>query len=78
MHFSEIYPLPETDYFDYMSIMENTKNTFCIENNATGQFAKLLRSETGYEFNIKILKYDGRPFTVESLMKEINEHITGL
>lgn len=78
MHFTEIYPLPETVDFDYMSIMENAKNTICIENNATGQFAKLIRSETGFEFGTKILKFDGRPFTIESLMKEINEHITGL
>jgi len=78
MHFTEIYPLPLTDDFDYVSMMENSKNTICIENNATGQFVKLIRSETGFEFGIKILKYDGRPFTVESLMKEINEHITGL
>ena len=78
MHFIEIYPLPETDVFDYMNIMERAKKTICIENNATGQFAKFIRSETGYEFKTKILKFDGRPFTVESLMKEINEHITGL
>ena len=78
LHFIEIYPLPGTDDFDYMSILEKAAVTICIENNATGQFAKLIRSETGFEFGTKILKYDGRPFTVDSLMKEIHEHITGL
>jgi len=78
MHFTEIYPLPFTDDFDYMSVIENSKSTICIENNATGQFAKLIRSETGFEFGTKILKYDGRPFTVESLKREINDHIRGL
>jgi 2-oxoglutarate ferredoxin oxidoreductase subunit alpha len=78
IHFIEIYPLPGTYDFNYMNILEKAKITICIENNATGQFAKLIRSETGFEFGTKILKYDGRPFTVESLMKETNEHITGL
>ena len=78
LHFIEIYPLPETDDFDYMNVLEKAANTICIENNATGQFAKYIRSETGFEFKTKILKFDGRPFTVESLIKEINEHITGI
>jgi len=78
LHFIEIYPLPWTDDFDYMRMLEKAAVTICIENNATGQFAKLIRSETGFEFGTKILKYDGRPFTVDTLMKEIHEHITGL
>ena len=78
LHFTEIYPLPGTDDFDYMSMLEKAAVTICIENNATGQFAKLIRSETGFEFGTRILKYDGRPFTVDTLMKEIHEHITGL
>ncbi len=78
MHFTEMYPLPETDDFDYVHLMERTKKTVCIENNATGQFAKLIRSETGYEFKTRILKFDGRPFTVDSLKKEIHELTAGL
>jgi len=78
MHFTEIYPLPDTDDFDYLHALEKAKITICIENNATGQFAKFIRSETGFEFKTKILKFDGRPFTVESLMKEIHEHTAGL
>jgi 2-oxoglutarate ferredoxin oxidoreductase subunit alpha len=78
LHFIEIYPLPGTDDFNYMNIMERAERTICIENNATGQFAKFIRSETGFEFKTKILKFDGRPFTVESLMKEINEHTAGI
>ena len=45
--------------------------TICIENNATGQFARLMKAETGYSFNGFINKYDGRPFTLEELVKEI-------
>lgn len=71
LHFSEMYPFPLTDKFDYLNILKNAKTTICIENNATGQFARLMRAETGYSFNKFINKYDGRPFALEELVKEI-------
>jgi 2-oxoglutarate ferredoxin oxidoreductase subunit alpha len=78
LHFSELYPFPETEKFDYLTILSNASITFCIENNATGQFARLVRAETGYDFTVKINKYDGRPFTVDQLSGELNAHIKGL
>jgi len=75
LHFSEIYPFPLSEKFDYLTLLNNTKLTICIENNATGQFARLMRAETGYEFKYKINKYDGRPFTVESLIEQITDKI---
>jgi 2-oxoglutarate ferredoxin oxidoreductase subunit alpha len=75
LHFSEIYPFPGIDKFDYLSILRNAAISICIENNATGQFARLVRSETGYEFKVKINKYDGRPFTLDSLLGELNAFI---
>lgn len=74
-------PLPQGEgargrvKFDYLTLLNNTKLTICIENNATGQFARLMRAETGYEFKYKINKYDGRPFTVESLIEQITDKI---
>lgn len=70
LHFSEIYPFPSSP--EFLQILNNAKNTICIENNATGQFARLMRAETGYEFKHKINKYDGRPFIIEDLIGEIN------
>ena len=75
LHFSEIYPFPLSEKFDYLTLLNNTKLTICIENNATGQFARLMRAETGYEFKYKINRYDGRPFTVESLIEQITDKI---
>lgn len=72
MHFSQVYPLPERDRFDYIELLENAKLAISIENNATGQFAKLIRAETGFEFTHQILKYDGRPFTIENLKEEVD------
>jgi 2-oxoglutarate/2-oxoacid ferredoxin oxidoreductase subunit alpha len=58
LHFCEIYPFP-------------LPLSICIEQNAAGQFARLFRAETGHEFTRKINKYDGRPFTAESLISEL-------
>jgi 2-oxoglutarate ferredoxin oxidoreductase subunit alpha len=44
----------------------------CIENNATGQFARLMRAEAGYVFTHSINRFDGRPFMLEELIGEIN------
>jgi len=75
LHFSEIYPLPLTGKLDYPNILKNARKTICIENNATGQFARTLRAETGHVFDAAINKFDGRPFLIESLLKEISCHL---
>jgi 2-oxoglutarate ferredoxin oxidoreductase subunit alpha len=75
MHFSQIYPLSERDKFDYIGLLEKANLVISIENNATGQFAKLIRAETGFEFTNQILKYDGRPFTIENLKEEVNAYL---
>ncbi len=72
MHFSQVYPLPERDRLDYIELLEKAKFAISIENNATGQFAKLIRAETGFDFTHQVLKYDGRPFTIENLKEEID------
>jgi 2-oxoglutarate ferredoxin oxidoreductase subunit alpha len=72
MHFSEIYPLPSTEKFDYLALLNSAKMSISVENNATGQFERLMRAETGYEFSHRINKYDGRPFIVEGLLGELD------
>jgi 2-oxoglutarate ferredoxin oxidoreductase subunit alpha len=87
LHFSEIYPFPSpclppleeegwrSGKFDYLNFLNNAKFSVCIENNATGQFARLMRAETGYDFKHRINKIDGRPFTTDGLIGEINASI---
>lgn len=75
LHFSEIWPFPQTNKFDYLKFLGEAKVTVCIEHNATGQFARLVKVETGLVFNKHINRYDGRPFTVEGLLKRIDEVI---
>ncbi|MBM2838604.1 MAG: 2-oxoglutarate oxidoreductase, alpha subunit [Deltaproteobacteria bacterium] len=77
LHFSEIFPFPATDKFNYLKILSEAWLSICIENNATGQFARLVRAETGFEFKHKINKYDGRPFLLEELVAAITGQING-
>lgn len=71
LHFSEIYPLPGLQSFDYVGVLKKAGRTICVENNATGQFARLLKAETGYAVTDRVLRYDGRPFLVEELLEEL-------
>lgn len=75
LHFSEVYPFPSTEKFDYLGILNNAKTAICIENNATGQFARLMRAETGYEFKKRINKFDGRPFLLEELVEKVKANL---
>ena len=71
LHFSEIYPFPSTEKFNYLQLLMDATHTICVENNATGQFARMMKAEKGYFFNSQINKYDGRPFALEELVREI-------
>ncbi|MBL4902461.1 2-oxoacid:acceptor oxidoreductase subunit alpha [Desulfocapsa sp. AH-315-G09] len=75
LHFSEVYPFPLTNDFDYVGMLNKAKLTLCVENNASGQFAQLMRMETGFEFNARINKFDGRPFGLDYLLGEINDYL---
>jgi len=75
LYFSEVYPLPDLARFDYVAFLQQAKLPLCIEHNATGQFGRILRAETGFMFTDLIHKYDGRPFTVEELTGEIHGHL---
>jgi 2-oxoglutarate ferredoxin oxidoreductase subunit alpha len=74
LHFCEMYPFPSpsAEGFSYIDVLKNARISICIEQNAAGQFARLFRAETGYEFNRRLNKYDGRPFTVGSLIRELH------
>lgn len=43
------------------------------ENNATGQLASLVREATGFKAEKSLLRYDGRPFTPEGIIKFFRE-----
>lgn len=75
LHFSQIYPFPGDMGLVFRDVLNEAKTTLCVENNATGAFARYLSSEIGHEFDAQINRYDGRPFTLEGLLEEIHGHV---
>ena len=66
LHFSWVYPLnPETG-----KLFEGRK-VVVVENNVAGQFADLLWKELGVKADHRVLKYDGRPFSVEEVLEAL-------
>lgn len=66
--FPWIYPFPVADT---KALLSKAKRVVDIEQNATGQLAHLIRSETGIEVTEKLLKYDGRPWLPEEIVSKL-------
>ncbi|PMP84814.1 MAG: 2-oxoacid:acceptor oxidoreductase subunit alpha [Thermodesulfobium narugense] len=72
IHFSEVFPLPiRENSYEFLNIISKSNLSICIENNASGQFQKLVESEYGFKFSHYIRKYDGRPFNYEEVLEDI-------
>lgn len=71
LHFSQIYPL-NPEIVKYFSL---AKKVLVIENNATAQFAELLKKQLNVEVHTNILKYNGLPFSVEEVVSKIKENL---
>ncbi|MDD5311856.1 MAG: 2-oxoacid:acceptor oxidoreductase subunit alpha [Dehalococcoidia bacterium] len=68
VHFTEVWPLPAQETTD---LLGGDRKIYVAENNATGQFARLLNSETGLKISGTVLKYDGRPFTSQYIIDRL-------
>lgn len=66
IHFSWVYPLSESQ----LASLQKAKHLIVVENNATGQFAKLLRLY-GIRVDTQILKSDGLGFFVDELCEKL-------
>jgi len=71
LHYSQVYPLHD----DTKKYLEKAQFAAIVENNYTSQFGTLIRMHMGFEFNKKILKYNGMPFSVEELAKEFKKFV---
>ena len=69
IHFNHIYPL-DIDKTKELFNKQN-KKYILVENNSWGQFGKLLKMETGFEFKEKLLRYDGRPIVAEDIVNKV-------
>jgi 2-oxoglutarate ferredoxin oxidoreductase subunit alpha len=69
LYFKQVYPL----HRGTKSYLEKAKKTIIFENNAQGQFANLIKMETGFEIGEKSLKYNGMPFSVEEVTETLKD-----
>jgi 2-oxoglutarate ferredoxin oxidoreductase subunit alpha len=72
--FLQIYylsPFPK----EIKKYLEDAKNVFIIENNATSLLSNVIAENIGIKIENKILKYDGRPFTPKEIIREIKKAV---
>lgn len=72
IHFPQVWPFPAGAFSECIEQHPDAK-IVSVENNAGAQLAGLIRKETGIRCDTSILKYNGRPFTVDELVATVNE-----
>jgi 2-oxoglutarate ferredoxin oxidoreductase subunit alpha len=68
--FSDVYPLPTGRLTEMAGKAKELMN---VEQNATGQLAKLIRMETGIQMTSGVLKYDGRQLSGREIAEKIGK-----
>ena len=68
LHFGQVFPLTPAMIAPHRL---EEKKWICVENNAGGQFARLLKSELNLAVDRSVLKYDGDCFTVDELYQAL-------
>src|SRR6266542_3656676 len=59
------------------AMLGRSKNVIMVENNQSGQFARFLRSETGFAAHGHIRKYDGEPFMPHHIVEAVKAQLAG-
>lgn len=72
LHYHEVWPFPARRTEE---VLGNARRVVDIENNYTGQLAKVIRMETGIHIPNTILKYDGRPFAGDEIAERVREEV---
>lgn len=68
IHFSWLWPFPK---LEFLNLIKNSTKLITLECNSTGQLNRLIRQETGLKIEPQLLKYDGRPFFPEEIIKKL-------
>ncbi len=69
LHFPQVSPMIPGQFLHYL---EEARQVVCVESNATGQLAQLIRRETGFLIENRILRYDGLPITPQYILRNLN------
>jgi len=68
IHYSQVWPFPAGATY---AALKGTGRVITVENNASGQLARLIKRETSITPDGSILKYDGRPFTLDETLSAL-------
>ena len=66
LHFAQVWPL---DQGQFLGALRAARRVVFVEGNATGQFERLLRRETGFEGAGHVRRFDGLPITRDSILR---------
>ena len=72
LHFDQVWPLVPSQF---LGRLQAARHTVCVEGNATRQFARLLRRESGFLIGRSVCRYDGRPFTSEYIVERLSHEL---
>ena len=72
VHLRQLAPFPARAMSE---ILDRYAPALTVENNRTGQLARLIRAETGREVAGTIGRFDGLPFTPEELARDVKERL---
>jgi 2-oxoglutarate/2-oxoacid ferredoxin oxidoreductase subunit alpha len=51
--------------------LDQAQKVVCVESNATGQLAQLIRRETGFIIKNRVARYDGLPITPDYILENL-------
>ncbi len=68
LSFSQVWPLVPEQFLPYL---EGAGEVVAVEGNALGQFARLLRRESGFAIGRRVLRYDGLPVTPQEILRQL-------
>jgi 2-oxoglutarate ferredoxin oxidoreductase subunit alpha len=69
----QVWPFPVAAV---TAAVARTGKCIVVENNPSGQLARLIRRETGIKADAKVLKYDGRPFTPDIIARRVRKEVS--
>jgi 2-oxoglutarate ferredoxin oxidoreductase subunit alpha len=75
IHVPQIWPLPLDHLLEMLSRAEEV---VCVEGSPTGQLARLIYRETGFNVKRSVLRHDGLPITPEFILRELSRPVEGI
>lgn len=70
VHYNKIWPFPVEES---IKLLKSRENICVVENNFQAQFNRLLKRETNINTGEPILRYDGRPFSVQYIIEKFEK-----